>query len=471
MRRLVLALLVASSLQGQDAPPPAAVPQAVKALESLNAQPNAGPTSWTNGPYAYDGAGNIQAIGPETYVYDKIGRLTTSTLRGPDLSSMQTQSFGYDDYGNLISTARLGQTVNLDVTPGTNRLTALGYDSAGNVVAAGVQHYDYDALGMPNAVRLGTSAQPRIIYAYTADDERLFAFDVWTGTTHWTLRGLDNKVDFKQAGSSWSMERDYVYRDGLLLAALRPGGVVEHYSLDHLGTPRLVTDGAGHKIGYHVYWPFGEEWSPGTAQENSPLKFTGHERDADPSGGSAALDYMHARYYGAGWGRFLSVDRVIASTAMRYPQMWNRYSYAMNDPVRFIDPKGLTAFDWSHGGQCMILCAEGTKKEEKKEGSTHETVTVTAKDPGWLSALTYRLAMKLSLRGMGRDFSDAEVKAMMGKNHEASLLMLGWKPSQRIFGSPIMIGPLSGAREIAFTGAYWRPRAPLSILRIITTMY
>jgi hypothetical protein len=64
--------------------------------------------------------------------------------------------------------------------------------------------------------------QPRIVYAYSADDGRVFAFDVSTGVTHWTLRGFDNKVlrDFKQAGSAWSVDRDYVYRDRLLLAAL-----------------------------------------------------------------------------------------------------------------------------------------------------------------------------------------------------------------------------------------------------------
>jgi RHS repeat-associated protein len=160
---------------------------------------------------------------------------------------------------------------------------------------------------MMNTIHLGDSAQPRVVYAYTSDDARLFSFAVTAGITHWTLRGLDNKVlrDFRQTGSTWSVDRDYVYRDGLLLSALEPGGAVEHYTVDHLGTPRLITDGAGHKPGSHAYWPFGEEWTPGNAQEGSPLKFTGHERDADPSG----LDSMHARYYRAVWGRFLAADK------------------------------------------------------------------------------------------------------------------------------------------------------------------
>jgi RHS repeat-associated protein len=343
-------LFVASPLLAQDVPPAPAVPQAVKALAYLKPRPNAGPTSWTNGPYGYDGAGNIAAIGSESYVYDPVGHLMSATVRGPDLSSMQTQSFTYDGYGNLTNTSKLGQTVSLPTAAATNQLTTVHYDAAGRMDVAGVQHYDYDALGMLNVVRLGASSQPHIIYAYTADDERLFAFDVSTGVTHWTVRGLDNKVlrDFRQNGANWSVERDYVYRDGLLLAALKSAGGVEHYSLDHLGTPRLVTDASGRKVGYHVYWPFGEEWSAGNAQDASPLQFTGHERDPDPSNGAMLLDYMHARHYQPAFGRFLSLDA--AGPDIDDPRTFNRYAYVLNSPVRYYDPTGL--FECDDKGTC-----------------------------------------------------------------------------------------------------------------------
>jgi RHS repeat-associated protein len=355
---------------------------------------------------------------------------------------MQTQTYVYDDYGNLTSTSKLGQTVSLPTSTSTNRLTSLGYDASGNVIASGTQHYDYDSAGMLNAVRLGTNLQPRVIYAYTADDERLFSFDVSTGTTHWTLRGLDNKVlrDFRQQGSTWSVERDYVYRDGLLLAALKSAGTVEHYTLDHLGTPRLITDAAGHKLGYHVYWPFGEEWTSATVQEGSPLKFTGHERDADPTGGSAPLDYMHARYYGAGWGRFLGVDPVLGNS--QQPQSWNRYVYVRNNPIGRIDPTGLDE------SRFCILCGgtqpepvQGQSLSDANVGRTHITITVTAKDPGWLSALVYRTALSFTLGRMHREFTDAERAAMMGKNFIASYLMRGGQLT-RVHASPLIIGPV-----------------------------
>jgi RHS repeat-associated protein len=331
---IVLSLAIAPVLLGEE-------PQAVAALEHLKPKAEVGPVSWTNGPYQYDGMGNITSIGNEVFVYDKVGRLKSGTVRGPDLTSLQTQTFSHDVYGNLTGTSKLGQTVTLSVDASTNHLVDAGYDASGNVVSSGSRRYHYDALGMLNTVSVGSDVKPRIVYAYTADDERLFAFDVAANTTHWTLRGLDNKVlrDFKQEGGVWSVERDYVYRDGFLLAAIKSAGAVEHYTLDHLGTPRLITDGAGNKIGYHAYWPFGEEWTSGNVQEGLALKFTGHERDADPTGGAVPLDYMHARYYQAAWGRFTTVDPG-GALDLDDPQSWNLYTYARNNPLLRVDRDG-----------------------------------------------------------------------------------------------------------------------------------
>lgn len=55
---------------------------------------------------------------------------------------------------------------------------------------------------------------------------------------------------------------------------------------------------------------------------------------------NANVDYMHARYYSANVGRFLSVDPVIPVSSLRAPQRWNRYTYVMNNPMRFTDPAG-----------------------------------------------------------------------------------------------------------------------------------
>src|SRR5436190_301558 len=75
-----------------------------------------------------------------------------------------------------------------------------------------------------------------------------------------------------------------------------------------------------------------------------PARFTGHERDFNAGTTSENAnynDYMHARYAVPQWGRFLSVDPTMdLKKAAHEPQMWNRYAYVTNNPLRYTDPDG-----------------------------------------------------------------------------------------------------------------------------------
>ncbi len=52
----------------------------------------------------------------------------------------------------------------------------------------------------------------------------------------------------------------------------------------------------------------------------------------------SSLYYMHARYYDAHTGRFLTKDALPGS--LRSPLSQNRYTYCQNDPITLIDPTG-----------------------------------------------------------------------------------------------------------------------------------
>ncbi|MEO0698071.1 MAG: RHS repeat-associated core domain-containing protein [Pseudomonadota bacterium] len=56
---------------------------------------------------------------------------------------------------------------------------------------------------------------------------------------------------------------------------------------------------------------------------------------------------MQARYYDPVIGRFLSNDPVSFTGSGLNPQMFNRYSYAFNDPVNMVDPDGQKAFAYA----------------------------------------------------------------------------------------------------------------------------
>jgi RHS repeat-associated protein len=119
---------------------------------------------------------------------------------------------------------------------------------------------------------------------------------------------------------------------------------------DHIGTPRMVVDAGGQLSGVsrHDYFPFGEEISVGvggrtTQQGHSQSdrvrqKFTAYERD-----GETGLDFAQARYHSPAQGRFASVDPLLTSGVPANPKTWNRYAYALNNPLKFVDPTGLIA--------------------------------------------------------------------------------------------------------------------------------
>ncbi len=287
---------------------------------------------WTAGSHTYDGTGNVKATGTQTYLYDSLSRVTQGNISGI------TQSYTYDNYGNLLTITTGASTVNTPTSASTNRLTGGVYDGAGNLTSWNGNAYQYDAF---NQMARYTSGAEDWIYLYGPDDERFWSYRTAGGGSLWTLRDLSGMV-LRQYNShlGWGDYDDYIYRDSALLANYRSNGQQRHFDVDHLGTPRLVTDAADNQVSFHTYYPYGREQS--LLQEADRMKFTGHERDlANVSGDADDLDYMHARHYSPLTGRFLSVDPIGGSPAV--PQSWNRYAYVMGRVMSYTDPTGMQA--------------------------------------------------------------------------------------------------------------------------------
>ena len=287
--------------------------------QTLRTAVTAAPPTWTSGAYEYDGSGNVKSIGTATspngegktnsYRYDSAGRIVKATM---NRSSDVTETFAYDSFGNMTQRSRGTTATPIAIDSNTNRLSGVEYDAAGNVLRLGVETYVVDAFNMMRTkVSSGGAYED---YVYTADDERIAVNDP-SGVWHWTIRDFDGKPlrEFKSGGSAgdsvWVWVEDYIYSDGQLSAAERPQaeGGRRYFHLDHLGTPRLITDSSGQRIALHDYYAFGLEASDfrqemidrGTDRPE-PLKFTSHARDFT-SGTSTLndnqLDYMHARFY------------------------------------------------------------------------------------------------------------------------------------------------------------------------------
>jgi RHS repeat-associated protein len=118
---------------------------------------------------------------------------------------------------------------------------------------------------------------------------------------------------------------------------------------------------------------YGEEIpDPSRPSSDNTRRFTGHERDPDSS-----LDYMFARYYSGALARFLSPDvlefltpdEADAAEVFASPQLRNRYAYARNDRVSFLDPDGLF---------CPLMHKSLTRKVMREFGFDDEQIDVAA---------------------------------------------------------------------------------------------
>ncbi|MBI1751828.1 MAG: RHS repeat-associated core domain-containing protein [Acidobacteria bacterium] len=127
--------------------------------------------------------------------------------------------------------------------------------------------------------------------------------------------------------------RDVIYLDGRAIAEMDSAGLVHELHNDHLGTPRLITNGiTGSVEGSQTYGPYGETiggWG------YVPLTgYTGHIQ-TEPNG----LIYMRGRFYSPAWHQFLNSDQGAD------PAQGNQYAYAGGNPFTRVDPSGM--FSWS----------------------------------------------------------------------------------------------------------------------------
>jgi RHS repeat-associated protein len=342
----------------------AGVPQAAPLLQLTNAYTTA--TPGTGGACALSGTDNNGNVVSQTttagsanfnlsYSYaDGLNRITSATETNQETIQNQAspglgwaQQFSYNDaWGNRT----LGST---SISSGWSYPPAF---DAGNHVTGTGWSYSTDHRG-------NLASTPEMASMTYDSESRLQTAVGPYGTSQYIYDGNGRRVMATQGGT----QTVYVY-DAMGQLAGEYGGTAtgsgrEYLTADHLGSTRLVTGTGGTVVERHDYAPFGEEIaaqgcgqpagsagrSPrcdiagyGAASE-VPLLFTGKERD-----GNTGLDYFGARYFSGAQGRFTSPDPMVHPRESQFgeegfladPQRWNKYAYALNNPLRYIDPDG-----------------------------------------------------------------------------------------------------------------------------------
>jgi len=107
-----------------------------------------------------------------------------------------------------------------------------------------------------------------------------------------------------------------------------------YYHSDHLGSSSLMTDQNGTLVRQQYgYRAFGSERFSLNILPSFTSRFTGQPYDAE-----TGLYYFQSRYYDPELGRFIQPDTIVPDPGSS--QSLNRYSYVLNNPLKYIDPTG-----------------------------------------------------------------------------------------------------------------------------------
>jgi len=282
-----------------------------------------------NSAYYYDNAGNITRItdlltGSRTrdFKYDDLDRLIEATSQ----SYGGTLLYRYDKIGNMMYNCKYGD-YNYNDTNHRHAVTRVvkngvatnyAYDANGNMTSGNGRTFTYDFDNMPTSIDSGSAYVESVYDAYGNRVKKTTP----NSTTIYIERLYEcvNGVCTKNIMSGNQM-----------IAQVSSDGTYYYYT-DHLGSSSIITDSAGNKDEDIYYYPYGEI-KTNTGSINARYKFTGKEFDAE-----SGLYYYGARYYDPKLARFTSADTIVPIPF--YPQTYNRYAYAYNNPIVLRDLDG-----------------------------------------------------------------------------------------------------------------------------------
>jgi RHS repeat-associated protein len=322
--------------------------------------------------YTYDAVGNITEKntehGPYRYEYDRVDRLTVADYpNGPNNDqineSMAPNTFPfaddrytYDLLGNRLEDER--QT----------RAFQWEYNRNNELLHSGFATYEYNESGSTVAKKDPGTGQPIQSYRYNSEERmdevrdaegNLIAEYYYDPFGRRLWKTLYPGAEGHPGGSE--PVREYLaYNDegyaaeangvqagtiptsaAIRLSLFAPDGTwstspilhlgsqgVDYLQADHLGTPMGATGSSAQAFQTHRQGAFGETVGAGFSRQ----RFPGQYFDAE-----SGLHYNYFRDYDPSTGRYVESDPIGLMGGI------NTYGYVGGDPLRFVDPLGLSA--------------------------------------------------------------------------------------------------------------------------------
>jgi RHS repeat-associated protein len=287
--------------------------------------------------YTYDALGNVLGVADGVYsgaasasfgniVYDDLNRLKSLT------NASGSFSYAYDSVGNVLTNKESGSGA---YSYGTNGIrphcvrSANGvwytYDLNGNMVFRGGQRLDYDVNN--RLYRVINTNGVTTTFGYDANGARL-----WESTGTNSLQVWIGNIYEEKNGEILY----HIYAGGRQVATFDQTGtnVFQYYHPDNLASTSIQTDQTGNQIQNYGYSAFGQSrYTQSATVFKVSRRYTGQVLD-DATG----LYYYNFRYYDPQLARFTQPDDIIPD--LSNPQSYNRYTYCINNPLRFTDPSG-----------------------------------------------------------------------------------------------------------------------------------
>ena len=318
------------------------------------------------------------------FTYDCEARLIDSKqyTNGIPNDRYVERGISYDLNGNIRSLRRLAEgavTANFQYGYAGNRLITLqdsltsnsytfDYDANGNMLHDGANDLDL-SYNTSNLIKTASKNDEIIAkYSYLADGTKLSVTDAEENGLYY----LGSLVYEKHADTLGLESAEF--SNGRFVATTN-GVEPRYFVTDHLGSVRLVVDCEGNVIEQDTYYPFGLRWSgPLIPVTDNRYRFNGKEDQTFV--GLPFLDYG-ARMYDPERVSWLTQDPLME----KYYSI-GQYNYCAGNPVRLIDPTGMSSDEYyNEKGVKIYDTHEGTRtfvirtSDDKFAGKTAITVS------------------------------------------------------------------------------------------------
>ena len=290
----------------------------------------------------------------ESFTYDDLDRLR-------EVSGPQNLSMTYGTNGNINTKSDIGTTAfTYGEDAGPYALT--GVTSSTSAIPVAPQAASYTSFDQVSTINEGNY---QATFAYNSDDQRAKMTVTQSGATIMS-RWYTGSRYMKETAGSTTKEYTWVGGDAYSapVVAVKEGSTTTWYYLlrDYLGNITHQVDASGNVIAEYNFDPWGRRRDKDTwsyTLDSEPVLFadrgfTGHEHLTWFN-----LVNMNGRLYDPLVGRFLSPDTYVQMPD--FTQNFNRYSYALNNPLVYTDQDGeslllLAAIigGWMGMGQAMI---------------------------------------------------------------------------------------------------------------------